>query len=862
MVMQSASRTTGSAAWIVNAGVIAAGLCVAGAANGQVLHGSLVGTVADQSGALMAGVPVAIIDNATGISRSTVTDGAGRFSIPNILPGTYTVKVSAPGFRSFYQRNVVVSINTVIRTHAILEVGGTAETVVVEAAAAPLQTDKPDTHAEFTEAEAANLPLMAYRNYQTLLNLVPGATPSEFENGIIDTPARSLTTNINGTPINNNNTRVDGAANVYIFLPHNTLYNPPVEAIQAVNVSTSAFDADQGMTGGAAVTVTTRSGTNHLHGTAFWYHDDNALKARPYFWYKDKPLSIDNIAGGTIGGPIKENTLFYFVSYERTSQRIGSTARLSLPPEDIRRGDFSKYIAYSKIYDPLSGKPDGSGRTPFPDNVIPKSRISPIFDAIQSMAPLPNRGGLSDDAWGLQGNYDASGVTRMDRDQWDVRFNWSGGRKLSVWGKYSRMGALVNGATSLGELVGRDLAFGNGGIGDTSVQIPTLGYTYAISPSFLMDGNFSYTRLDQALRGRDHGKFWGSDVWGIPGTNGGARYAGDEMYSGMPALWFQQFTQWGSPDPWLPSTRNDRSYLFNTNFIKVRGAHEIRFGYDGIRHELNHWQPETANPRGRISFGANATMIKGGTARPINSYASALLGIVTNYAKSVQFLLMKTREWQHALYLRDRWQTARNLTLTLGLRYEYYPLVNRGDRGLERWDPNTNIVTLDGIGNVPFNNGVTVSRRLFAPRFGLAYRLGGKTVLRSGYDLTYDPLPLGRPLRGLYPATVTGKWNALDDYRYFNTLAQGIPEVPLPDISTGTLTLPADVDMGACSPWAGEIHPNIYIGTGPCDLTRWTDSGVCPPGARVSGIVGRIPSRAWRRLRGTRGAAAVDLRRP
>ena len=675
--------------------------------------------------------------------------------------------------------------------------------VTVEAASALLQTDKADTHTEFATTAVTNLPIGAYRNYQTMLNLVPGATPTYFQNAQVDSPGRSLSTNINGTNRNSNNTRVDGAANVYIWLPHHTLYNPPIESVDAVNVATTSFDADQGITGGAAVTVTTKSGTNDIHGVAFMYHDDNALKARPYFWYNKKPLSINNIIGGTLGGPIIKNKLFYFGSYERTSQRTGNTARYSVPPADIRTGDFSKYAAFSTIYDPLTGNPDGSGRTPFPNNVIPASRISPIFQTIQAMAPLPNRGGLSDDIWGLSGNYDVSNVVSMDRDQYDVKMNYTVSSKMNLWGKYSRMYAPVNGPAPFGDLGGP--ALGTRGTGNTTVQIPTVGYTYMLTPKFLMDGNFSYTRFDQTVRGPDHGKNWGTDVWKIPGTNGGYNYPGDPMYSGLPNIQ-QGFTNWGNNDTWMPVNRNDRSYLFNTNFSKIMGAHEIRFGYDAIKHELNHWQPETANPRGDINFGGNATMIKGGTSRSINQYAAALLGLATVYTKSIQYITMRTREWQHAFYVRDRWQVTPKLTLSLGLRYEYYPLINRGDRGIERWDPATNTVYMGGVGNVPWDNGITVSKKLLAPRIGIAYRVGDKTVIRSGYGISFDPIPFGRPMRGQYPSTITATFQNPETYGYYNSISVGIPKIPVPDISTGIITLPPTVDMGPRSPNPGLLH--------------------------------------------------------
>jgi hypothetical protein len=169
---------------------------------------------------------------------------------------------------------------------------------------------------------------------------------------------------------------------------------------------------------------------------------------------------------------------------------------------------------------------------------------------------------------------------------------------------------------------------------------------------------------------------------------------------------------------------------------------------------------------------------------------------------------MKTREWQFGWYVRDRWQVSRRFTVNLGLRYEYYPLMTRGDRGVERWDPKTNMVTLGGVGGVPMNNGITTSKKLFAPRVGFAFRVDDKTVIRSGYGITYDPLPFSRPLRGLYPSTITATFQpvSVTGYEYYGNLSDGLPAVPVPDISKGTIALPVTIDMGPRSPWGGMVH--------------------------------------------------------
>ncbi len=775
----------------------------------QVLYGSIVGTVEDPTGAFVPGAALTLTSADTGVTRDVTADAQGRYSILNVPAGAYSLKFTAQGFRTLTRTGIEVTINTVTRVDVRLEVGQLTEQVTVSAQAIALQTDKSETRAEIATQALANLPLPNFRNYQSLINLVPGATPGEFQNTYMSAPARALRTNINGANPNNNNTRVDGAVNIFLWLPHHTAYVPPSESIETVSISTSSFDAEQGMAGGAAVTVATKSGTNDLHGVAFWYHDNQHLKARNYNYrpspHPTLPKTIDNIAGGTLGGPIIRNKLFYFGSYERTMQRNGVNGNFSVPPLDMRTGDFSKYAGLTTIYDPLTGAPDGKGRTPFSGNVIPANRISPIFDAIQKLAPAPNQ--AADDAWGLSNNFGASGSQKLDRDQYDVKVNYNPTSKLAIWGKYSRMDGSVYGKAAFDEaLVGPGVGGADPGWGTTGVQVPTVGLNYTFSPTFLMDGIYGYTRFDQPAFGFDYGKNYGTDVWKIPGTNGGTQFADDIKYSGMPAI-YTGFTGWGQLSTPLPWWRNDRSQTFSTNFSKIVKAHEIRFGYDMVHHAMNHWQPETANPRGQIDFSGNTTMVAGTTSRTPNTYAAALLGFVGSYSKSVQFLLMQTREWQFGWYVRDRWQVSRRLTLNLGLRYEYYPLMTRGERGVERWDPDTNMVTIGGVAGVPKNNGITTSKKLFAPRVGFAFRMNEQTVIRAGYGITYDPLPFSRPLRGLYPSTITASWVpvSVTGYEYYGKLSDGLPPVPTPDITKGAIPLPPTIDMGPRSPWAGHI---------------------------------------------------------
>ncbi|MCB2107037.1 MAG: carboxypeptidase regulatory-like domain-containing protein [Rhodobacteraceae bacterium] len=334
----------------------------------QVLYGSLTGVVSDPSGASIPGAELEATQTLTGRVLKGTSDAEGRYSFVNAPAGPYDVKVTADGFRSLSQQGVTVSVNSVTRLDVTLELGQVTEVVTVEASAATLQTEKADTSSEISSNVVKALPLPGFRNYQSLVNLVPGATPAAFQNSILDTPSRSLTTNINGTNRNNNVTRIDGAASINVWLPHHAGYVAPADTVETVQITTGSGDAEQGLTGGASTTVVTKSGTNELHGSAFWFHDNQHLRARNFF-SPTKPVSNYNNFGGTIGGPIAKNKVFYFLGYDKTTQRVaGVRTGDEVPTVDQRAGDFSAYS--NIIFDPLTGNADGTGRTAFANNVV------------------------------------------------------------------------------------------------------------------------------------------------------------------------------------------------------------------------------------------------------------------------------------------------------------------------------------------------------------------------------------------------------------------------------------------------------------------------------------------------------------
>ncbi len=249
----------------------------------QVLYGSVIGTVTDASGAVVPSASVVLTGRENGGAKTVTSDEGGRYSLVNVLPGRYDIKVSAKGFRAFEETDFAVVPDTVARVDVKLEVGLITDTVTVTATAAALQTDKADTHSVIESEQISSLPLSNYRNYQELLNLVPGTTPASLQNSITDTPQRALHTNVNGGPGQTNITRIDGVTSVNVWLPHHVGYVTPEETVEVVNITTTAADAEQGMSGASSITLVTKSGTNDIHGSAFEFHDDQHLKARNFF---------------------------------------------------------------------------------------------------------------------------------------------------------------------------------------------------------------------------------------------------------------------------------------------------------------------------------------------------------------------------------------------------------------------------------------------------------------------------------------------------------------------------------------------------------------------------------------------------
>jgi hypothetical protein len=796
---------------------------IAAPVHAQVLYGSIVGNVNDPQGSFVPGVTITATNTGTGAKAETVTDENGAYTLRNLLPGVYDVTAALTGFREHQEKAVNVTAGNPVRVNVTLAIGALSEVVQVTSEKTVIQTDKADLHTELSSQEVTNLPLNVYRNYQALMNLVPGATPFQEQNATIDTPARSLRTWVNGTQPNSNATRIDGAVSVNIWLPHHVGYIQPAETIETVNIATNSFDAEYGMAAGAASTVITKSGTNDLRGSAFLFRNQDEFNANTFnnnAFNLPKDDLTRNTYGGTLGGPVVKNRFFYFGSLERYQESRAARQNLTVPTALMRQGNFSEIAARYptfQLYNPFTGGAGGTNRDVFQNFTIPSNLIDPIAQRVMAFYPMPdstrdiNSNQILDD-------YTRQNPYRVDRDNYDVKLTFQRSAAHSIWGKFSMLDAEVNDNFTLG--------FDPGSLGDTRTYVATAGHTWTLSPTLILDGNFGANIQNQTVTGPDFGTNYGIDL-GIPGVN----HPNDINASGLPT--FANGYDIGTTPNWMPLFRKERSFTFSSALTKVIPHHDLRLGVDIVHHRLNHRQAEfgTYGLKGGFAFSNNVTGAAGYTSPGFNNFAGFLLGLPSSYSKDVQPEEMTGREWQTAIYLQDRWAVSSKTTIAAGLRVENYPLMTRKDRGIERLDYPTYTVLLGGLGDVPDDAGIEIKKWYLAPRVGVMHRLTENQVARAGYGRTINPLPWSRPMRGSFPFDISLN-AAADTFGYVTTLSQGIPTVPVPDVSSGRVTLPQGVFFRSPSPgnvdrgtiqqwnaayeirWPGDIATEFaYVGT-------------------------------------------------
>ncbi|MGH9163067.1 MAG: TonB-dependent receptor domain-containing protein [Vicinamibacteraceae bacterium] len=842
-IARSAWRAAG---WLALALVVVAPATVIA----QVLYGSVVGAVTDTSGAVIPGAIVTITHQERNVTREEVTDAEGNYAFSTVATGTYTVRVALEGFQTVERENVQVTLNTVARINMKLGVSAVAETVMVVAQTPLLQTDRAEVRSEITATDLENLPVPLGRNYQQAFKYLPGFTPPSDAHSVATNPSRALAFNVNGASYSSNNTRIDGVSTQNVMFPHVAAYVPALESVETVNVVTSSFDAEQGLAGGSAINVQIKSGTNQLQGSAFEYHHNEDLRGRDYFAPPDSERGnfSYNQFGGTLGGPIARDKLFFFASYENTLDRRTEELTATVPTEPLRRGDLS--ASPTPIYDPLTGNPDGSGRSPFPNNQIPAGRIDPTAQWIIDRVPLPNLPGETN-------NYFVQAPFTFDRWTFDGKVDWRVNNRLETFVRFSKLDFAAENTTIFGdELQGPGIADeADAGTGSGHTYNVSVGATYTATPNFVVDANIGWVQMKTAAEMSNIATLVGRDVLHLPGTNGTRAFEGS-----TPSFFVDDYTEYGVSEIFNPYYRDDGQVQYVVNATWVKGTHSLRFGGDIGVQRTDHIQASIGGSlglgaRGGFEFGPGPTEIAGGpSGNNFNSWGTFLLGLPTRTGRD--YLLeapYTSRNQLYSFFVRDQWQIGPTVTLSLGTRWEYFPIPRRANRGLERYNPETNMMELGGIGPVPMDLGVEASKTMFAPRVGVAWRPTEEVVVRAGYGLTNDPFPLSRPLTRNFPVVLSMAVQAENQYQFASPLRDGIPPTVIPDLSSGQvevpgntalISLPEEFERGRVHSWNVTVQRALglgfvgevgYVGSRQSNLLGYRETNWSPIGGGRAG---------------------------
>jgi len=810
-------------------GILAAVLAIAGLtalfvvcpqmAVAQAVYGSIFGTVTDSTGAVVPNATVTVTDVSKGTTTTTQTGGSGEYRVQHLIPDTYSVTVEASGFKKATQDNVIVYADTAPKVDLALATGSAQESVVVSGAAPLLQTEHVDVNTILNERAVQTLPNFN-RNFTAFELLTPGTTYIGWNVGEAENPQRSQQIEVNGQLPFATGYELDGTDNQDPVIGV-AVINPNLDAISEMKVTSQNYDAEFGKAVAGLATAQTRSGSNNFHGSGFEYWRSDSLQARdPFAESTPDPLTgrfipktLHNQFGGSVGGPIVKDKVFFFGDYQGLRERLGS-ATLTTVPTGLAKStctsgancDLSDY-SNTPIYDPATDETSTAGRTAFAGNIIPANRVSAAAVNFLKLIPDPNVAGA-----GIINNYRAFGSGPFDTDQFDVRLDDHNSDRLHLFGRYTYFRSDLSGTPFFGAAGG--LGFGSGGFAGTDTahdQSLAAGGDYVVSQNWLTDFRFGWYKIYLNEEGPDFNQPLGNQL-GIPNAN-----VGDlSLNGGLP--------QFNIDSPGANGANNSGNLEYGTsanqfdqhasqfqivnNWSHLKGNHNIKFGGD-VRYGMNHIIGlDNNNVRsGNYHFAADRT------AGPIAGasglgFATFLLGDVTAYQRTqTQFTDAAERQKRIFSYVQDQWRVTPKLTLTYGLRWEiYFPesVNGKGKGGL--LDLDTGDIRIAGYGG--FGNDLNVKKSWdnFAPRVGIAYQAFQNTVVRAGYGRVYGQgwsgNTYGEVLTFSFPTQVSQNLNPVTSNAAVFNLAQGPPGFTFPPIPTnGLFPLPDGVGLPTRPLW-------------------------------------------------------------
>jgi len=772
-------------------------------ASAQQVFGSIVGTVTDPSGAAVNNAKITISDIQKGTKFEVITNESGNYTKGQLIPGQYQVSIEATGFQKAVSNPVTVLVDQVARFDVVLQVGNVSQEVEVTAAAPLLQSDKADVAQTFDAHQIDELPSVG-RNLQAFELLQPGTVPFGWAHASDENPQNSVQMVVNGQVFDAMGYELDGTTNQDPILGI-IVINPVFDSVNEVKQANQNFDAEFSYTGGGMAAYSTKSGTNELHGSAFEFLQTNTPGftdfARNPFTNASPPYH-QNQFGGTIGGRVIKDKLFFFADTQLNRQRQGGSVLTSVPTAQDRSGNLGDWLAASpnyQIYDPATGNADGTGRQPFAGNVIPTSRLSPQALALLNYWPAPNTAvtGTS-----YVNNYSATASVAIEGNQWDTRWDYYLNEKNSIFGRYSYAQFTEAGPGAFGLEAGGPNVGNYAGNSSARNQSVAVGWTTTISPTLINEFRLGWMRYHVFDTPNGYGT-QPALAAGIPGLNLDKTYT-----SGMPYFDIQDPTNdiklgyaLGVNQCNCPLTQSERQIQFIDNLTKIHGNHTFKFGAD-LRYALNLRVPSDSHRAGELYFKNAATgFIAAPGASPVNglALASFLLGDVSSFDRYVSSSTdAQERQKRFFWYGQDNWRLTNKLTVTLGVRWEmvFPETVNANGNGATL-NLSNGLMYVFGVGGVSTHGIQSMNWHEFAPRIGAAYQVTKKTVVRAGYGWSYNLGTFG----STFGHNVTQNPPVLD-YQNVNppanapfdavfTLANGPSTlVPITVSSNGTFPLP------------------------------------------------------------------------
>lgn len=757
---------------------LAALLCVfmlrVPAAIGQAVFGSIIGTVTDPQGNAVVGAKVTVTSVTKSFTYDTTTNESGNYSVTHLIPDTYKVHVEASGFKGSDIPSIVVSADTAASVPVQLQLGAVTQTVEVTSAVPQLQTDRADVDVQFNQQYIQDLPVLN-RNFTNFELLSPGTQKLVgWSHAATENPQGGGQIFVNGQHFSGTNFELDGTDNQDPILGI-IVVNPNLDAIAETKIALQDYDAESGKAVAGTVGVQIKSGTNEFHGTGFYYYRNSDQQARDPFTNKPGvPLAPATWKqyGGSIGGPIIKDKLFFFGDYQGTRQIQGITNQYTTPTAEVISTcnpatnatsatpgfcDLSQYLdAYGpitngvhsgQIYNPATGNPaTGSGRSPFANNMIPISMIPAGMGKLIAEFPTPTVpvSGSGTTITGINNNFVSTGSGPYNQYSFDTRIDYNAPHNYQVFGRFSLDYFNLSGLGGLGALGGA--GFGPGGLNGSSINHDyslASGFTKAFGTNWLTDFRLGWFQYNPVTHYSDATQS-PMDAFGFPGLNSGPGVQGPPTTGGLSGFQFSGNGSLASFGDGLnigrcncPLTERERQIQFVNNWTRIHGNHTIKFGAD-IRYATNLRIPSDSSRTGILNFDAGDTSLAGSNGLAL---ATMLLGDVTSFQRFVSPPNVQAigHQWREFFYGQDSWRVSPKFTFTYGLRWEIYnpeAVTAKGNAGFA--DLNNGKLLVAGYGGTSFNGGVANSYKAFAPRISFAYQFDPKTVVRIGYGRGFD----------------------------------------------------------------------------------------------------------------------------